>query len=101
MGEAGTAQWLPAFKEGGVLQEEDGLEAAMGSKGPNLFFVGIKTAPLCGEGEGSMVHMTARLGEPKEGRGEGWSVTEDGDLLCVCCRRQRGAGLWHCLANQE
>lgn len=35
---------FPTFKEGGVFQEEDGLEAAMESKGPHLFFMGIETA---------------------------------------------------------
>ena len=46
MGRRRDGPVAPTFKEGGVLREEDGLEAAMGSKGTNLFFVGIKTAPL-------------------------------------------------------
>lgn len=63
--EAGTAQGFPAFKKGGVLWEEDGLEAAIGSEVTNLFFVGIKAAPLGGEGPGSGVPATASLKEPE------------------------------------
>lgn len=76
---------FPTFREGGVFQEEDGLEAA----------------PLCGNQNST----PAGRGSGKQGRGEGWSVTKDGDHLCVCAGRGEAEDRWgldsHCLANQD
>lgn len=69
-----------SLQGGGVLEDENSLEEAMGSKGTNHFFVESKTKPLGREGQKSHVCTEShfiRRGGPKSWRGEGW-VSDQG-----------------------
>lgn len=101
--EAGTVHWLQSSMREGSYRRKTGWKQLWGGKGANLFFVGIKTASLGREGQGSSDHMTASLEEesPSRRRVKGGQRPRM-ELSCVCMAEGRwGLDSGHCLANQE